>query len=229
CQTRVIQPGGLPDRSAYHQLEELVFTEARCPRRRDIRVRDLRWPRSDLAEQPIQRRGKAGVAERAGSLLRRRSALSVQDAILQGPVGCPLLVFCQHRPVHLLYSSATAASPHKYDDRHTAGYDTLPQQMRPADGTAFSPATRTEGKPETHRTDLFARRGGAERGQQMPVQLDHPGSDQIPHPSTAADPPPALRFAALPGVFRPLRPAPRPGRGRELVFRRWLGGPGTGY
>jgi hypothetical protein len=26
-QTRVIQPGGLPDRSAYLQLEELVFTK----------------------------------------------------------------------------------------------------------------------------------------------------------------------------------------------------------
>jgi hypothetical protein len=123
CQTRVIPPGGLSDHSAYHQLEELVFTEARCLCSREIRVCDLRRPRSDFAEQPIQRLGQAGVAERTGSLLRRGSALSVQDAILQGPVGCPLVVFSQHGTVHLLYCSATAASPHEYDDRRTAGYD----------------------------------------------------------------------------------------------------------
>ena len=55
CQTRVIQPGGLSAHSAYHQIEELVFTEARCLCCREIRVCDLRRPRSDFAEQPIQR------------------------------------------------------------------------------------------------------------------------------------------------------------------------------
>src|ERR1700678_4100698 len=62
-----------------------------------MRVGDLRRSRRDLADQPIQRRRKAGVAERAGTLLGRRSALPVQDAILQGPVSGPLLVFIWHR------------------------------------------------------------------------------------------------------------------------------------
>src|SRR5215472_11812559 len=35
-----LQPGGLPDRGAYNQFEELVFTETRCPCCREIRVRD---------------------------------------------------------------------------------------------------------------------------------------------------------------------------------------------
>jgi len=50
-QTRVIQPPGLADRSTDHQLEELVFGNARGPGGREIRVRDLGRPGSDLAEQ----------------------------------------------------------------------------------------------------------------------------------------------------------------------------------
>src|SRR5260370_42619185 len=62
-------------------------------------------PRGDFAEQPIHWRGEAAVAERAGPLLRWHPALSVQAAILQRPVGCPPVVFSQHRTVHLLLLS----------------------------------------------------------------------------------------------------------------------------
>src|SRR5262249_24228158 len=139
------------------------------------------------------------------------------SCLLSAPPGAPPLLLSHRRVPSQIRRSAHRRIRHAPPSK--CARRTAPPSHQP-------PGLR--GKPETHRTDLFARRGGAERGEYIPVQLDHPASDQTPPPPTAADPPPAFRFAALPGVFRPLSSGPWPGRSRELVFRRWLGGPGTG-
>jgi len=105
CQIGVIQPGGLPDRSAYLQLEELVFTKpaARAATKSaSVTCTGASW-RLCRAAHPLARRGRR--CSTRGPVAPVTRAPSVQDAILQRPLGCPPVVFSKHRAVHLLLLS----------------------------------------------------------------------------------------------------------------------------
>jgi hypothetical protein len=104
-QIGVIQPGGLPARSAYLQLEELVFTKpaARAATKSaSVTCTGASW-RLCRAAHPLARRGRR--CSTRGPVAPVTRAPSVQDAILQRPLGCPPVVFSKHRAVHLLLLS----------------------------------------------------------------------------------------------------------------------------
>src|SRR5262245_33676707 len=69
----------LTDRRAHHELEDLILTGARRPRRGDVLVGDLVGVLGDLVVQHRQRLSEACVVKRGAAQSAGRPAVSFED------------------------------------------------------------------------------------------------------------------------------------------------------
>ncbi|HYK36385.1 hypothetical protein [Alloacidobacterium sp.] len=80
---RIVLPSGLPNRSAHHDLEYLVFAETCTTRGVDVFVRDPTGTSGNLVGQRAKWFGETAVVERCPTLGGRRLTGSFQNSLYQ--------------------------------------------------------------------------------------------------------------------------------------------------
>jgi len=110
-QRSVVLPGGLADRSAHHNLENLVLAEAGCLRGGEVLAGDRVGMSGDLIDDGARRTGEPGVGviERSVAQGVRRGARSLDDPCGQR---FPRLADVRHTARNSLVAIQFAASIH---------------------------------------------------------------------------------------------------------------------